>query len=249
MVITISFLEYGSVICLEGPFKGHIGFLDDFEEENDEELGVVYFGNPLLCSAYYLIPVNYLSNNITIYEIIQCKEKLESQISYQKESKKKFQLVLELEFVNTLFYEKHIATHILSKKGLKLFISHSSKDKGYANILYADLKAAGCVPWLDERDIVGGQSIPTEIETGIDNSDFLLILLSKNSVISNWVRAEWESSIWDENNDKQIQVIPILIEDCTIPRFLKTKKYIDFRKDYKRAFCDLLYTIDKLKQD
>lgn len=76
----------------------------------------------------------------------------------------------------------------------------------------------------------------------------MLILLSNNSVASNWVRAEWESSIWDENKDKQIRVIPILIEDCTIPRFLKAKKYIDFREGYAEAFRNLLYTIDKLKQ-
>ena len=122
---------------------------------------------------------------------------------------------------------------------MKLFISHSSQDKGYANLLYADLKDAGCIPWLDQWDILGGQSIPTEIEKGIDNSDFLLILLSKNSVASSWVRAEWESSIWDENQDKQVRVIPILIEECTIPRFLKTKKYIDFRQDYGSAFREL----------
>ncbi len=71
-----------------------------------------------------------------------------------------------------MFYEKHIETHTLSKRGVKLFISHSSKDKSFANFLYTDLKDAGCIPWLDEWDIVGGQSIPTEIEKGIDNSDF-----------------------------------------------------------------------------
>lgn len=248
MVITISFLEYGPVLCLDGPLKGEIGYLDDFDEENGEEVGIVYFGTPLLCSKYHLIPLKHLSNDITMHDLLQCKGILESRISRQNDSATKSRLLLELEYVNTLFYEKHIETHTLSKKGIKLFISHSSQDKDYANILYTDLKNAGCVPWLDEWDIVGGQSIPAEIEKGIDNSDFLLILLSKNSVASNWVRTEWESSIWDENKDKQIRVIPILIEDCTIPRFLKAKKYIDFREGYAEAFRNLLYTIDKLKQ-
>ena len=143
---------------------------------------------------------------------------------------------MELEFVNTLFYERHITTHTLSKSGLKLFISHSSQDKGYANLLYADLKDAGCIPWLDQWDILGGQSIPTEIEKGIDNSDFLLILLSKNSVTSSWVRAEWESSIWDENQDKQVRVIPILIEECTIPEILKTKNTLILGKTMEVLF-------------
>ena len=200
----------------------------------------------MLCSSYYLIPVDFLSNSITMHEIVQCEEFLKRQIAIRKDGKKKCQLILELEFVKSMFYEKHIETHTLSKRGVKLFISHSSKDKSFANFLYTDLKDAGCIPWLDEWDIVGGQSIPTEIEKGIDNSDFLLILLSKNSVESSWVRAEWESSIWDENKDKQVRVIPLLIEDCAIPRFLKSKKYIDFREDYVSAFRDLLYSIDKL---
>lgn len=164
-----------------------------------------------------------------------------------KRMKRRKYLLLESEFVNTLFYERHIQTHTMSQKGIKLFISYSSKDKGFANLLYSDLKEAGCIPWLDEWDIVGGQSIPEEIEKGINNSDFLLILLSNNSVKSNWVRAEWESTIWDENQNKEIRIIPILIEECEIPRFIKYRKYIDFRKDYITGFRDLLYSIDRLK--
>ena len=53
-----------------------------------------------------------------------------------------------------------------------------------------------------------------------------MILLSNNSVKSNWVRGEWESTIWDENQNKEIRIIPILIEECEIPRFIKYRKYI-----------------------
>ncbi len=66
---------------------------------------------------------------------------------------------------------------------------------------------------------VGNPSLK-RLKKGINNSDFLLILLSNNSVKSNWVRAEWESTIWDENQNKEIRIIPILIEECEIPRFL-----------------------------
>lgn len=241
----MSYLSYGSVICNKGPHKGRIGYFDDDTYEG-KECGVVYFGHPFFCSSYSLIPMEYLSNQITMDEILQRKEELEKQTAFRKDGKKKLELLMELEFVNTLFYEKHIQTHTLSKNGIKLFLSHSSADKAFANLLYADLKQAGCVPWLDEWNIVGGQSIPAEIEKGIDESDFLLILLSKHSVKSNWVRAEWESAIWDENKDRQVRVIPILIEECTIPRFLKFKKYIDFKENYKNGFQNLLYAIEKL---
>ena len=240
-------LEFGLVICTKGPYKGKIGYLDDEDICEGNQFGIVYFGNPSFCSSFHLVPITYLSNEITMYEIIQRKETLQQQILNEKDEKKKIYLLLESEFVNTLFYERHIQTHTMSQKGIKLFISYSSKDKGSANLLYSDLKEAGCIPWLDEWDIEGRQSIPEEIEKGINNSDFLLILLSNNSVKSNWVRAEWESTIWDENQNKEIRIIPILIEECEIPRFIKYRKYIDFRKDYITGFRDLLYSIDRLK--
>ena len=159
-------LEFGPVICTKGPYKGKIGYLDDEDICEGNQFGIVYFGNPSFCSSFHLVPITYLSNEITMYEIIQRKETLQQQILNEKDEKKKIYLLLESEFVNTLFYERHIQTHTMSQKGIKLFISYSSKDKGFANLLYSDLKEAGCIPWLDEWDIVGGQSIPEEIEKG-----------------------------------------------------------------------------------
>jgi len=51
-----------------------------------------------------------------------------------------------------------------------------------------------------------------------------LVLLSKNSVESGWVNAEWTFVFWDEISKQKIKAIPILLGDCKIPRFLKNKK-------------------------
>lgn len=51
-------------------------------------------------------------------------------------------------------------------------LSYSCKDKGFTNLLYSDLKEAGCIAWLDEWDIVGGQLIPEETEQGMNSRDF-----------------------------------------------------------------------------
>lgn len=239
-------LQYGPVICLKGPHKGRIGCLDDEEYDRGRRYGIVYFSDPLLCPTYYRILYKDLSNDITMNDVLERREELMKRIVLEESERKKAELLRELNFVTILFYEKHIEVHTLPTRGTKLFISHSSQDKGFANILYADLKKEGCIPWLDQWDIAGGQSIPTEIEKGIDSSDFLLMLLSNHSVKSNWVRAEWESAIWEETTDRQIRVIPLLIEECEIPRFLKCKKYIDFTKGYREAFRDLLYSIEQL---
>ena len=113
-------LEFGLVICTKGPYKGKIGYLDDEDICEGNQFGIVYFGNPSFCSSFHLVPITYLSNEITMYEIIQRKETLQQQILNEKDEKKKIYLLLESEFVNTLFYERHIQTHTMSQKGIKL---------------------------------------------------------------------------------------------------------------------------------
>ena len=92
-------LEFGPVICT----KGKIGYLDDEDICEGNQFGIVYFGNPSFCSSFHLVPITYLSNEITMYEIIQRKETLQQQILNEKDEKKKIYLLLESEFVNTLF--------------------------------------------------------------------------------------------------------------------------------------------------
>ena len=69
------------------------------------------------------------------------------------------------------------------------------------------------------------------------------MLLSPNSVASEGVKAEWEALFWEEMNTRKIKVIPLLIEDCEIPTFLKVKKYIDFRQNYLQGMNQLLQDI------
>lgn len=266
-------LEYGPILCTQGPHKGRIGYYDDEEIDCDlceekccfatctkdidceecpdypedgrncRELAIVYWGDPLLCSEYSMIPMEYCTNTIPMQALACRTEALQSSIARAKDNKRKAKLLLELEYVQKLFYEKHIQSIFVEQKGKKLFISHSSKDKAFANCLYADLVEKGHNPWLDERDIRAGASIPTEIQKGLSSADYILVLLSPNSVASEWVKAEWEALFWEEMNTRKIKVIPLLIEDCEIPTFLKVKKYIDFRQNYLKGMNQLLQDI------
>lgn len=208
------------------------------------EFAIVYWGNMLFCSKYSILSAEYCSNTIPMKELYNRIEILRNKICrIPKETKKKAELLEELEYAQTLFYEKHILTSFSSKDGKRLFISHSSKDKGFANCLYADLIEQGYNPWLDEWDIKAGQSIPSEIQKGLAAADYTLVLLSPHSVKSNWVTVEWETVFWDEINSRKTKVIPILLENCDIPQFLKTKKYVDFRENYQQGLSYLLRSL------
>ncbi|MCL2593887.1 MAG: toll/interleukin-1 receptor domain-containing protein [Defluviitaleaceae bacterium] len=267
-------LEYGAIICVDGPHKGKIGYFYDnahdcnlcsedccsdncnFEDKdchdcpeyktghgNCPKFAIVYFGDMLLCTNYYMVPIEHCSNVIPMIDLINRIEELRRSIRRAKNNSKKNDLLIELEYVRTQFYEKHILSSISSNKGKILLISHSSKDKEFANCLYADLVEQGHTPWLDDRDIKPGQSIPKEIQKILSRADYILVLLSPNSVTSSWVAAEWESAYWDEIESQKVKLIPLLIEHCDISQLLKTKKYIDFREHYQQSFNYLLKSL------
>ncbi|AKV04335.1 hypothetical protein AKJ09_10998 [Labilithrix luteola] len=62
---------------------------------------------------------------------------------------------------------------------------------------------------------------------------------------SQWVEREWHDNYWDEMSTGKINVLPLLLEDCEIPRLLRTKKYADFRADYSHGLDQLLRALHR----
>lgn len=87
-----------------------------------------------------------------------------------------------------------------SKKNYDAFISYSHKDKAYASVIQKSIETLG-LPfykrWLsnvsifrDERKIPLSGSLSGEIQNGIKNSRYLIVIASKNSGDSEWVKEE-----------------------------------------------------------
>tara|TARA_R110000772_G_scaffold173130_2_gene285090 strand:- start:5500 stop:6300 length:801 start_codon:yes stop_codon:yes gene_type:complete len=110
-----------------------------------------------------------------------------------------------------------------------IFLCHGSADKPVVRQIAKDLIRRGATVWLDEAEILVGDSLIEKIQAGIANSDFLGVVLSPRSVESIWVKKEVEAALTQEIDANRVKVLPILIEDCEIPLFLKPKKYADFR--------------------
>lgn len=125
----------------------------------------------------------------------------------------------------------------------KVFISHSSKDQKFAERLAGDLLALGHEPWLDAWKIKVGECIPSKVEHAISEADYVVIILSPDSVKSGWVDREWKSKYWDEIQETRTLVLPVLLRDCEIPQLLKTKKYADFRENFSRGIVELTGSI------
>jgi hypothetical protein len=128
-------------------------------------------------------------------------------------------------------------------KEFKVFLSHSSVDKPFVRPLRDRLVADGYTCWVDEVEIKVGYSIRRAIEDGIIDSGYFGIVLSPDSVGSEWVQRELDMAILREIRQKNVFVLPILYRDCDIPPFLEVKKYADFRKSFDQGYADLLEAI------
>jgi len=120
-----------------------------------------------------------------------------------------------------------------------VFLSHNKADKDYARFLGGELLRQGANVWFDEWEIVVGDSIFDKIEQGLSNCDYFIILLSKNSVKSTWVREELKLVLSRRMSEGKVRIIPVLIEDCEIPAFVADLKRVDFNKSFEEGFEEL----------
>ncbi|OYW76886.1 MAG: hypothetical protein B7Z37_06740 [Verrucomicrobia bacterium 12-59-8] len=67
-----------------------------------------------------------------------------------------------------------------------VFLSHSAKDKPIVRDIAARLKKDGVRVWFDEEQIKPGDSIPSKIEEGLENSRVLVFCMSAHSMGADW---------------------------------------------------------------
>ncbi len=70
------------------------------------------------------------------------------------------------------------------------FISYSTKDQEFADRLYADLQNQGVRCWFAPHDIQAGKKIHEQIDEAIRVHEKLLLILSPDSMNSEWVKTE-----------------------------------------------------------
>jgi 5'-deoxynucleotidase YfbR-like HD superfamily hydrolase len=132
---------------------------------------------------------------------------------------------------------------------VKLFLSHSSKDKVVVNRIRTDLNSHGYQTWVDDTDIIPSTSIPSSIQEGLAQCKVVILFLSRHSVTSKWVSTEWEITIFRTLSGEGVTLIPLRLDECQIPLFLTHCKYSDFREkdNYENNLSELLNTLNILK--
>ena len=127
-----------------------------------------------------------------------------------------------------------------------LFLCYTHSNKDFARKLAEDLISLGIAVWMDEGEIRPGDSLVSTIKVAIDRMDYFVILLSPQSVSSDWVKRELNIAIYNQFNKRSIKVIPILIADCEIPAILRNIRYLDMR-DTNKYWYNLQFLLKSLQ--
>lgn len=126
---------------------------------------------------------------------------------------------------------------------VRVFVSYSNRDRGFVEQLVHDLQENGINPWYDRWEMLPGDSLMQKIGDAILENEYLVVVLSPNSAESEWVKRELGLALTREFRERRVQVIPALLQDCSIPAFLQDKVYADFRSDYHQGLGELVRAV------
>jgi TIR domain len=104
----------------------------------------------------------------------------------------------------------------------EIFLSYSQRDSSTVQALATALSGQGLSVWIDRTGIQEGDAYDTQIEDAIAQTRVVIVLWSKNSVRSQWVRAEAAYALGKH------KLLPILIEQCDPPLQFLHIQTIDF---------------------
>jgi uncharacterized protein YjbI with pentapeptide repeats len=137
------------------------------------------------------------------------------------------------------------------------FLSYSSKDDEFARRLYNDLQGKNVRTWFAPEELKIGDRFRARIDESIRLHDKLVIILSANSVNSDWVETEVASALEREQKEGKDVLFPIAIDEEGFTSKqpwaadIRRKRHIgDFRKwkshdDYTAAFDRLVRDLKK----
>ncbi len=145
----------------------------------------------------------------------------------------------------TEFVGKWIADTIEAAKP-KIFVSHRSSQIDFARRVTSLLTSRGAAVWLDDINILPGDSIPEQVDRGLEWCTHLLLVIDETFFESGWTKAECEavmhrclsgciksrSTRWDLGRTPNRVIIPLFLIDPQseiIPPMLSRIRGIDCR--------------------
>jgi hypothetical protein len=121
----------------------------------------------------------------------------------------------------------YLFSYIVPKRhSPRVFLSYVENNQDDAMRLIKYLKKENFIVQTAESSVLVGDKIIDKINDAISMSDFLIVVISKASSESPWIKKELEFA-----KDNSIRILPVLIDDTNIPQELTDIKFADLRKE------------------
>ena len=104
-----------------------------------------------------------------------------------------------------------------------VFISYAHEDRASVEPLQRKLQSIGFEAWLDVKGIQGGELWRQEIERKITTAVALLVAVTPDSLLSQWVKFEVEKA-----SSLNTPILPLILRPVELPAFLSEYQAIDF---------------------
>ncbi len=111
-----------------------------------------------------------------------------------------------------------------------VFVSHNEKQKPWVREIVDQWKGLGLEVFFDEDSIELGGNIIDSIEQGIQNSQYIVLIITPSSVAAPWVALETAIAIYRDPSARAKKIIPVLLEK-TDPESIKLSIRILRRAD------------------
>ena len=98
------------------------------------------------------------------------------------------------------------------------FVSYSNKNSKFARKFYKDLQAAGVKCWFAPEDMKIGEKLRDALEKAMLGHNKLLLILSQDSMQSDWVEYEVETAFENESYTGEIMLFPVRLDDSVFER-------------------------------
>jgi len=127
----------------------------------------------------------------------------------------------------------------------KVFVSHSSKDKEIVERISYDLIKNNIPVWLDSYELSIGDSLYDKIFSGLNESNFIVVVISSNYNNSFWTSKEFKTILAKEERDKKKYLIPIRIDSTIVPLEIADRLHQNFQDDFQNSIKQLVRFLKK----
>ncbi len=116
------------------------------------------------------------------------------------------------------------------------FFAHAQSDHDVATRLAEFLEfGCGLTCFVDDGQVGEKQDLIAKAEEGL-SADVLLLLMSPSSSPTRWVRERWEPVLFKQATQAKVEVVTMLLEECSFPPLLRRRNFIDATANWLTAW-------------